>query len=264
MKIGDSRADCKGSDVPPGRNSPEHAGHGFKYDEPMAQRERVHAVQRAAELAVTELEVATLAFSVVNIFIWFLWWDKPLDIQRQIIVGPPKSLDAWPIIPLRVPPLTRFRYAHAGPPSQHNYDPLSSTSVPSFWSPLVDNDLLIGSAIAALAGTVFGAIHCAAWNNDFLTAAEMWIWKSCSVGIAANPVVGFLAIRLSFQINETAFEKTKLGEAITIITGIVIWVVLLIYILARLILIVLPLTALRSFPPSAFVDVNWGTYIPHI
>ncbi|KAJ7364486.1 hypothetical protein DFH08DRAFT_798823 [Mycena albidolilacea] len=63
--------------------------------------------------------------------------------------------------------------------------------------------------------TVFGAIHCAAWNNNFLTATEMWIWKSCSVGIAANPVIGFLTIRLSFQINETAFEKTKLGEAIT-------------------------------------------------
>ncbi|KAJ7820693.1 hypothetical protein B0H13DRAFT_1660781, partial [Mycena leptocephala] len=32
-------------------------------------------------LAVTELEVATLAFAVVNVFIWFLWWNKPLDIQ---------------------------------------------------------------------------------------------------------------------------------------------------------------------------------------
>ncbi|KAJ7853252.1 hypothetical protein B0H13DRAFT_1643092, partial [Mycena leptocephala] len=32
-------------------------------------------------LAVTELEIATLAFAVVNIFIWLLWWDKPLDVQ---------------------------------------------------------------------------------------------------------------------------------------------------------------------------------------
>ncbi|KAF8185491.1 hypothetical protein K438DRAFT_1597212, partial [Mycena galopus ATCC 62051] len=31
-------------------------------------------------LALTELEVATLAFALVNIFIWLLWWDKPLDV----------------------------------------------------------------------------------------------------------------------------------------------------------------------------------------
>ncbi|KAJ7130462.1 hypothetical protein C8R44DRAFT_613877, partial [Mycena epipterygia] len=32
-------------------------------------------------LPVTQLEVATLAFSVVNIFIWALWWAKPLDVK---------------------------------------------------------------------------------------------------------------------------------------------------------------------------------------
>ncbi|KAF8217237.1 hypothetical protein K438DRAFT_1558839, partial [Mycena galopus ATCC 62051] len=31
-------------------------------------------------LAVTELEVTTLAFAVVNTFIWVLWWNKPLDV----------------------------------------------------------------------------------------------------------------------------------------------------------------------------------------
>ncbi|KAJ7136914.1 hypothetical protein C8R44DRAFT_607810, partial [Mycena epipterygia] len=31
-------------------------------------------------LPVTEIEVATLAFAVVNIFIWALWWWKPLDV----------------------------------------------------------------------------------------------------------------------------------------------------------------------------------------
>ncbi|KAJ7445536.1 hypothetical protein B0H11DRAFT_1693569, partial [Mycena galericulata] len=30
-------------------------------------------------LVVTELEVATLAFAVLNVFTWLLWWGKPLD-----------------------------------------------------------------------------------------------------------------------------------------------------------------------------------------
>ncbi|KAJ6459565.1 hypothetical protein C8R45DRAFT_879709, partial [Mycena sanguinolenta] len=37
-------------------------------------------------LIVTELEVATLAFAIVNIFIWLLWWNKPLDVHRPIVV----------------------------------------------------------------------------------------------------------------------------------------------------------------------------------
>ncbi|KAJ6449555.1 hypothetical protein C8R45DRAFT_777520, partial [Mycena sanguinolenta] len=35
-------------------------------------------------LAITQLEVATLAFAIVNLFIWVLWWNKPLDVQRPI------------------------------------------------------------------------------------------------------------------------------------------------------------------------------------
>ncbi|KAJ7700441.1 hypothetical protein B0H17DRAFT_858347, partial [Mycena rosella] len=35
-------------------------------------------------LPITELEVATLAFAVVNVFIWGLWWNKPLDVEEAI------------------------------------------------------------------------------------------------------------------------------------------------------------------------------------
>ncbi|KAJ7130480.1 hypothetical protein C8R44DRAFT_614235, partial [Mycena epipterygia] len=33
-------------------------------------------------LPITQLEVATLAFAVVNILIWSLWWAKPLGVNR--------------------------------------------------------------------------------------------------------------------------------------------------------------------------------------
>ncbi|KAJ6584445.1 hypothetical protein B0H19DRAFT_1105084 [Mycena capillaripes] len=39
-------------------------------------------------IPLTELEVATLAFQFVNIFTWLLWWHKPLDVQRPILIGP--------------------------------------------------------------------------------------------------------------------------------------------------------------------------------
>ncbi|KAF7350545.1 hypothetical protein MSAN_01614100 [Mycena sanguinolenta] len=45
----------------------------------------------AENLPVTQLEVTTLAFAVVNLFTWVLWWHKPLDVQQPILIssGPP-------------------------------------------------------------------------------------------------------------------------------------------------------------------------------
>ncbi|KAF7369935.1 hypothetical protein MSAN_00623100 [Mycena sanguinolenta] len=91
-------------------------------------------VRAHQHLIITQLEVATLAFAIVNIFIWLLWWNKPLDVQRPIIVGPPKQPDAETItLPVQLPRLDRIRGTIGGFP-KGTYKPLSSVSVPSFWS----------------------------------------------------------------------------------------------------------------------------------
>jgi hypothetical protein len=214
-------------------------------------------------LAVTELEVATLAFAVVNIFIWLLWWDKPLDVQRQIVVGPPKQSDAQPITTVRAPREQRLLSAIIGIADGYKYDPLSSTSVSSFWS-LPGNELdniqgsLLPFAIEALIGTVFGANHCAAWNADFPTTIEKWMWRACSSLILAIPVVIVLLIVLGAI---TDASKSELGGAMLQLGCIV---PIPIYIIARLILIILPLVAMRSLPSGALMDVNWSVYIPHL
>ncbi|KAJ7856237.1 hypothetical protein B0H14DRAFT_3448575 [Mycena olivaceomarginata] len=200
-------------------------------------------------LVVTELEVATLAFAVVNVFIWLLWWNKPPDVQRPMAVGPPvgppKPLKERPITPAQISRVAQFFFSIFGTSETNDdYSPLSSTSVPSFWSPILDDNLqFVTVGITALAGSVFGAIHCAASNTDFPTTAEMWMWRSGSQVIAAMPAVG------------------------SVIANILAWIAIgavLTYIPTRLILIPLPFAALRPLPQSAFVDVDWSTYIPHI
>jgi len=39
-----------------------------------------------AKLAVTELEVVTLAFALLNAITYWLWWDKPSDVRRSVPV----------------------------------------------------------------------------------------------------------------------------------------------------------------------------------
>jgi hypothetical protein len=218
------------------------------------------------QLAITELEVATLAFVVVNIFVWLLWRDKPLDVQRQIVVGPARLPDPLPMRPNHAPwvdrLVDRFFCAVSGFNDDH-YDLLSSTSVPAFWSLPMDEldriqDDYLQFAIEALVATVFGAIHCAAWNTDFLTAVEMWLWRSCSSLIVVIPAVILLIIVLG---PFTDVDESQLGTAML---GIGVVLLIPIYVIARLILIILPLVALRSLPSGTFADVNWSVYIPHL
>ncbi|KAF8217262.1 hypothetical protein K438DRAFT_1658734 [Mycena galopus ATCC 62051] len=209
-------------------------------------------------LAMTELEVATLGFAVMNIFIWLLWWNKPLDVQRPIVITSPEHISTQPTSPARVSRRERFSYAIYGVYSGHNYEPLSSTSVPSFWTlPVEDLRPLL---FTIFIGTLLGAIHCAAWNTDYLSTVEMWMWRVCSLAITTVPsLIAFSIFGGTHTSARTILDLVVIGaNAIMMFSGI------LIYIAARLILIVLPLIALRSLPPSAFLDVNWSVYIPHI
>ncbi|KAF7369982.1 hypothetical protein MSAN_00628100 [Mycena sanguinolenta] len=203
-------------------------------------------------LAITQLEVATLAFAVMNIFIWLLWWNKPLDVQLPIVVGPPTQPDGEPrTLPVQLSHWTRFLGAIDGNYNDE-YKPLSSVSVPSFWS--MDNEEYSNGAyiFLVLVGTLFGAIHCAAWNTIFPTPAEMWIWRMSALVIAAISAFSLFLSLLTMN--------DRLGS--TLVVFLILGISL--YIAARIILIVLTLMELRSLPASAFVPVNWSTYIPHI
>ncbi|KAF7369937.1 hypothetical protein MSAN_00623300 [Mycena sanguinolenta] len=209
-------------------------------------------------LAITQLEATTLAFAVVNIFIWLLWWNKPLDVQWPIVVGPPKQPDAETItLPVQLSRLERFWGLIGGYPG-NIYKPLSSVSVPSFWA-VNKGGSDEADFLLTLVGTLFGAVHCAAWNAVFPTPAEMRIWRTSSVVITAIPGLG-----MPFSLLDTSKRRDLVLTVISVIVSTIVVLGSPIYIAARIILIVLPLVELRSLPASAFVDVNWSTYIPHI
>ncbi|KAF7369902.1 hypothetical protein MSAN_00619700 [Mycena sanguinolenta] len=207
-------------------------------------------------LAMTQLEIATLAFAIVNIFIWLLWWNKPLDVQRPIVVGPPTQPDTEAIIlPVQLPRLDRFLRAIDGIYSDE-YKPLSSLSVPSFWSiPNQFNEHGGALILPGLVGIVFGAVHCAAWNAVFPMLPEMWIWRISALVITVIPLFALL-----MPLDVITGRLGLVAQA----SGIIVVLAIPIYIAARIILIVLPFAELRLLPASAFVDVNWSSYIPHI
>ncbi|KAJ7090890.1 hypothetical protein B0H15DRAFT_948642 [Mycena belliarum] len=228
-------------------------------------------------LPVTELEVATLAFAVLNVFIWSIWWHKPLDVQRAIPIGPDDVLDA-----VLLPPqpwyrrLLRSIIIGAYP----DFHPASATAVPSFWSMEHDRPrasafvLSVSNFTEGVVGAVFGSIHCAAWNAHFPTAAERWVWRACAAAVAAIPAAmvfvpasRFLGVRLLKRVFPTLWKLHWAGwhsDSLDTLAWVIISICSPIYVLGRLFLIVLPLATLRALQPGVFVDVDWSVYIPHL
>ncbi|KAF7316585.1 hypothetical protein MIND_00178300 [Mycena indigotica] len=218
--------------------------------------------RRLQRLPLTSLEVATLSFAVLNALTWLFWLGKPLDVRNQIklpVRTSPPNHTASPPYPASASWLDRFLSVFGNAYHEADYDPLSNTAVPTFWCTTVSNYIDIRSstrahwlswtltdAIPFLSGTLFGGIHCLAWRAAFPSPAEMWLWRSSALVLTVAPPV-FLAASLLYTIS----PEGMLG-----FVGV--------YSVARGILLVLPLSALRLLPLEAFRDVDWSVYIPHL
>jgi hypothetical protein len=101
---------------------------------------------------------------------------------------------------------------------------------------------------------VFGAIHCLGWNDTFQGRTEQLLWRVASLEIVLTPVA---ILMLSYFL----WADDSEGEVVASV-GLVVGAV--IYMVARVTLIVLLLMSLRSLPPGVYDTVAWTKFIPHL
>ena len=240
--------------------------------------------RRVVGLNITQLELATLAFAVLNIILYILWWDKPLAVAcpvpihlrhpttSEVSLEPPSPPLSHPSLftrfhayfskefkkglfaPVYIFVINPFNIIVGG--ALDMWDcltiPTSPTqlSVPTFYapkSPNGDSATLIGFLVGAL----FGGIHCIAWSFGFPSVPEEYIWRSSAVAITFIPSI----IVIIAATTESSFHF--LGDCIAALS-------VLIYCLSRAALLILPFLALRSLPPGSLLDYKWSSFIPHI
>jgi hypothetical protein len=294
----------------------------------------------AYHLTVTELELVTVAFASLTGVIYYLWWNKPLDVRcsfpvhflpdrlgkisgdiekeetspqdipspkipaeeipepnEDVVVNP----NPLPTTSIQVdtstpdPPPTRmerfraFRqgacerdgtllglgYVFIGFPLERFFGALSDTGncttlegkslrVPTFYSSgHNDNNRGIPIFLVVWIATVFGAIHCIAWSFHFATLQELWAWRISAILISGLPIsiftVGILCELTDCKDNAPTWMKLH-----ELFTGSILFGMMSLYIIARIILLVLPFVAVRALPPGAYVQLNWVTFLPHI
>ncbi|KAF8649021.1 hypothetical protein AX16_006063 [Volvariella volvacea WC 439] len=269
--------------------------------------------RRVQHLVLTELELVTLAFATLNIIIYFLWWNKPLNAEcpiyfkkdgtrcsgplkfscsslgeserysgiwlrsgiglvkgiwkriksdigrRSLVMTVWKRLLKEPFMTLFVPLTDMMGF--------HLRDKHGQTCVaPYYGGPLSNAEGTLMILLSSLVGVLFGGIHLIGWNFQFPTSIEQDLWRISSIIVTVEPALLFVLFTLQWlhDLNYSGWFGTLVHHTGVTVLIVSMFVGPVIYTVARIALLVLPLFALRDLPPSAFRNVQWSAYLPHI
>ena len=237
----------------------------------------IQIIARASEgLAISLLEITTLAFASCAIATYILLWHKPQDVMT------PTYIDATtPTYIHATNTLTREQVIALAARS-----PVSTLFVHEFWlhgvaiRGMADNvfpwtrgipirlpwrndtfylnPVFIGIGFG---GTLFGTIHFIAWNFDFPTPVERILWRtSCCILISIpllSTAIYFMTIHNARRDSESDTKTNTLLRPFTT-TCVVL------YSLARLYLMTEVFRSLAYAPSSTFREIGWPSAIPHV
>ena len=203
-------------------------------------------------LVVTELELTTLGHVVLNIFVYWCWWNKPLNLQFPVDVYRKKNGDNQDGTPGRVKTLE----VESQRPISRRKLPIRVRLGVYFKRNIADGGwkVVIVLICFSIIGGMFGAIHCLAWFSTFPTPVERLLWRVSALVVTAFPGLGFAI----YIVGDAAYGKTEHSLKAAA------WFLAAVYCLGRICLLALALAALRGLPESAYEVPSWTVYIPHI
>lgn len=206
-----------------------------------------------ARLPITELEFSTLAFAILNGATYALWWNKPLDVQCPIILAQHTSAadvkavadDGMQAHPIEQPKKRRQERGHR-----------RVSSVPFLDAGVCDRGTRASGYVLVGIGLLFGGIHCVAWFSHFPITSEKLLWEVAAITTVISPLM--LAVATSMHTRDDLLANMNMANFVVVVLSLIM------YIIARLLLLVLAFTSLRSLPLDAYTTVDWTTFVPHI
>lgn len=234
----------------------------------------------AIGLPVTELEIITLGFVVLNVLTYACWWSKPqnvgilvyVELDSEEVSFPEPRTEKVGFLQRKMQELegkkrTLFRKITLA--SAALFRPLSHLLVGSDLAPsppeknhqlrvamfhsqhLPRNYFLL--LLVSLITILFGAVHIApTWFIKFPSVVQMWLWRGSAIFLTAVPLV------------VTLFTNTLNQERHSTLMRLVVIATLPVYAVTRVLIFVLALIALRNLPPPALTTVQWVVHYPHL
>ncbi|KAH6911637.1 hypothetical protein BKA70DRAFT_1098975, partial [Coprinopsis sp. MPI-PUGE-AT-0042] len=217
-------------------------------------------------LTITKLEVASLAYVAMTLAAYYFWMDKPLDVDCPIIVaeGTEGSFGNLDTARVEIPqPDKRCQWCRR---TSHCHCPQWSRECEAVGTYLImrqnmdflqrfDEESQLARSLSAFSYAAFGGIHCIAWNFAPYSEVEQWLWRVASVAVAAVPL---LVPSLGFLSDDTHESLWRVWVFLVLFPGF------LVFIPARMIILILPFLELTHLPADAFKTVSWDDFFPHI
>ncbi|KIX05526.1 uncharacterized protein Z518_06398 [Rhinocladiella mackenziei CBS 650.93] len=258
----------------------------------------LQCIARAIQgLTITTLELNALAIVVCSLMTSFVWLHKPADVSTAVPIYSSHSLAEITLNrPWRLTPLDFID--ENGPGYSVNVQPFMKMPVIPPERPIqrIPNDRFpmnpygTQEYFLCFATLLFTAIHVAGWSFDFPSRIERLLWRICSLLL--------FGITVAFWIFETTASWARLGRWKTIYLYLfnrkalaahkrrvaqrkatlkreatqlplpwefaTIAPLAIIYGVARLYLIGEAFAELRNMKGTAYVNVDWTYFIPHI
>ncbi|KAF8651844.1 hypothetical protein AX16_004644 [Volvariella volvacea WC 439] len=138
------------------------------------------------------------------------------------------------------------------------------TSVHPFYAAKIvgEDEEKLAIFYGSVIGVLFGAIHLIGWNFQFSTIIELWLWRASSLILTIVPL--FLATAFALALTRQRFDANILGRIGLAFFFPTAFLGAPLYFAARIILLFLAFFSLRCLPESAYQNVKWTDYIPHI
>lgn len=224
-------------------------------------------------LPTSQLEIFVLAFSVCAIITYILSWEKPQGVMTPtyipllVDIAPREnSRQPWAPIP-DMPTRTRWLQAifllHRSRRAVKRSDPIPYDMEYVF---LRKTDPFSYVDIgAAICGSISGGFHFLAWNYPFPTLTEKLLWRAATLFLTAFPLFFLLTVGYMWMLNpqrwidiiESPGPRHNITMAIAFVAN-------LLYVTARLCIVIESLRSLFFLPPEAFIATTWSTQIPHV
>jgi hypothetical protein len=128
---------------------------------------------------------------------------------------------------------------------------------------------VIMGAVLWLASTGYGSVHLAAWDSEFPTDVEKWLWRGAATYIASAGIV-WIVINILSNTSKSIWWywydvlDGKAGKVSKMILGILCAVGGTSYVLSRLYLVMEAIVSLRSLSPAAYQSPSWTMSVPHL
>ncbi|CZR66966.1 uncharacterized protein PAC_16865 [Phialocephala subalpina] len=166
-------------------------------------------------LAVSQIEVAALAFSILAIatYVANLWKPKDIDVPIMLCVprsGFPASSRAYGGFPKRRETTSFINFLFTPSRRPDGYQ----TRIPNDALRIMGTIPLI-SSLTAVSTMVFGGLHCIAWSFEFPSRTEVLLWRIASISSATLPCValfGNLAIMWLIGIRKGRYRRFLLQQ----------------------------------------------------